>query len=218
MSKTVLSSLCPTGCELPLTRRGHERWLALLNSATELFLEKGYDAVSLDDVVNYAGGSKASIYKYFGSKEGLFTSICDYRRELFFKNICVSFDSERDDLRNFLIHTLIGFYQKITCDENAAFMRLIIEQSQRNPDLALYLHQKGPEHVQKTIAHALEQATLLGKIQCQKPYNSAMMFFGILRNIEWKILMGVPTTINNDEVVEHIEYCVDLFLNAHKVS
>lgn len=30
--------------------------------------------------------------------------------------------------------------------------------------------------------------------------------------------MGVPTTIDNDEVVEHIEYCVDLFLNAHKVS
>jgi hypothetical protein len=47
------------------------------------FLERGYDAVSLDDIVHHAGGSKASIYKYFGSKEGLFKAICDYRRELF---------------------------------------------------------------------------------------------------------------------------------------
>ena len=77
-------------CELPQTKRGHERRLALLLSATELFLERGYDAVSLDDIVHHAGVSKASIYKYFGSKEGLFKAICDYRRELFFKNICVS--------------------------------------------------------------------------------------------------------------------------------
>lgn len=33
-------------CEKPQTRRGIERRLALLLSATELFLEKGYDAVS----------------------------------------------------------------------------------------------------------------------------------------------------------------------------
>lgn len=42
-------------CEKPQTRRGIERRLALLLSATELFLEKGYDAVSLDDIVNHAG-------------------------------------------------------------------------------------------------------------------------------------------------------------------
>ncbi|AXU44207.1 HTH-type transcriptional repressor ComR [Acinetobacter baumannii] len=73
-------------CEKPQTRRGIERRLALLLSATELFLEKGYDAVSLDDIVNHAGGSKTSIYKYFGNKDGLFTAICDYRREMFFKD------------------------------------------------------------------------------------------------------------------------------------
>ncbi len=72
-------------CEKPQTRRGIERRLALLLSATELFLEKGYDAVSLDDIVNHAGGSKTSIYKYFGNKDDLFTAICDYRREMFLK-------------------------------------------------------------------------------------------------------------------------------------
>lgn len=61
-------------CEKPQTRRGIERRLALLLSATELFLEKGYDAVSLDDIVNHAGGSKTSIYKYFGNKDGLLQS------------------------------------------------------------------------------------------------------------------------------------------------
>jgi TetR/AcrR family transcriptional repressor of adeIJK operon len=79
----------------------------------------------------------------------------------FFKNICVAFNSH-EDLRSYLIQTLIGFYQKITCVENAAFMRLVIERSQSDPELALYLHERGPEYVQ-TIACALAQATQQGK-------------------------------------------------------
>ncbi len=55
----------PLTHDQPQTRRGHERCVALLESATELFLKRGFDAVSLDDIVNHAGGSKASIYKYF---------------------------------------------------------------------------------------------------------------------------------------------------------
>lgn len=72
-------------------------------------MEKGYDAVSLDDIVNHAGGSKASIYKYFGNKEGLFTAICDYRREMFFKDICIAFQPDQASLKEYLIQTLIRF-------------------------------------------------------------------------------------------------------------
>lgn len=207
-----------SNCELPSTRRGHERRLALLLRATELFLDKGYDAVSLDDIVSDAGGSKASIYRYFGNKEGLFKAICDYRRELFFKNICVAYDCKLHNLKDYLINTLLVFYEKITCDENAAFMRLLIERSQRNSELATYLHERGPEHIQKTIAHAFEQAIHQGDIQCKSPIYSATMYFGILRDIEWKIIMGVPNQIQPQEIYDYIEYCVDVFLKGHQVS
>ncbi len=90
-------------CEKPQTRRGIERRLALLLSATELFLEKGYDAVSLDDIVNHAGGSKTSIYKYFGNKDGLFTAICDYRREMFFKDIWANSNMRCDSFKSHMI-------------------------------------------------------------------------------------------------------------------
>lgn len=115
-----MTDICYLSCEQPQTRRGQERRLALLVNACDLFLERGYDAVSLDDIVNHAGGSKASIYKYFGSKEGLFTAICDYRRELFFKDICVPFVSGKTDLKSHLIQTLMRFYQHIIQPKNIA--------------------------------------------------------------------------------------------------
>ena len=50
-----ISQIETLGCDFPQTKRGHERRFALLISANDLFLERGYDAVSLDDIVNHAG-------------------------------------------------------------------------------------------------------------------------------------------------------------------
>lgn len=211
-----LAQLEPLTRDLPHTKRGHERCLALLLSANDLFLERGYDAVSLDDIVHHAGGSKASIYKYFGNKDGLFTAICDYRRELCFKNVCIPFDPEIDNFRNYLINTLLNFYHYIKTPDNTAFMRLVFEQAQRNPELALYIHEKGPKQVQLDIAHALEKADQKGVLKCENPLFSAQLYFGILRNLEWRILMGIPVNESDQENNDYIAYSVDRFLDGHQ--
>lgn len=200
----------------PQTKRGLERRLALLISATQLFLERGYDAVSLDDIVNHAGGSKASIYKYFGSKDGLFTAICDYRCEIFFKDICTQFNFEKDQLHQYLLQTLNNFHLHLIQPENAAFLRLIIEQAQRNPELSRYIMEQGPRHVQRAIENALSKAHQLGLIYCTHPNYSAQMYFGIIRDLEWHILMNAPIEKTEQEINNYIEYCVDRFLDAHQ--
>jgi len=202
-------------CEKPQTRRGIERRLALLLSATELFLDKGYDAVSLDDIVNHAGGSKASIYKYFGNKDGLFTAICDYRREMFFKDISMPFQPSQISLRNYLIQTLIRFYNHIIQPEHIAFLRLIIEQTQCNATLSKYLYEKCAQNIQNTIAQALLISHQAEEILCTSPDHSSLMYFGILRDIEWRVIMGMPLPTDEKEVIDYINYCVDIFLRGH---
>ena len=202
--------------DTPHTKRGHERCLALLLSANELFLQHGYDAVSLDDIVNHAGGSKASIYKFFGNKEGLFTAIYDYRREQCFKNICLPFEQGEDNLKSYLIHTLLNFYQYLLQPENAAFLRLVLERTQHSPELALYIHEQGPKRIQSIIACALEKAHQNGFLRCEQPMYSAQFYFGILRNLEWRILMGLSIQETEQEINEYINYCVDLFLKGHQ--
>src|SRR5690348_14786308 len=48
------------------------RGQAIINAATEVFLERGYAEASVDAIVERAGGSKATVYAMFGNKEGLF--------------------------------------------------------------------------------------------------------------------------------------------------
>lgn len=211
-----IADLEPLARDVPHTKRGHERCLALLLSANELFLQHGYDAVSLDDIVNHAGGSKASIYKYFGNKEGLFTAICDYRREQFFKDICMPFDIEKDNLRHYLIQTLLHLQIHLVLPENASFFRLIMEQTQRSTQLAQHIHEQGPKHIQNAIACILTKAHALGLITCEEPQYSAQLFFGIVRNLEWQVLMNIYVQENEQENLKYIHYCVDRFLDGHQ--
>ena len=47
----------------------------LLTAATKLFAERGFDGVSVDDIVSAAEVNKRMVYHYFGDKEGLYVAV-----------------------------------------------------------------------------------------------------------------------------------------------
>ena len=49
----------------------------ILDTAERLFIEKGYDRTSLQDIIQATGLSKGAIYHHFTSKEDIFYSVCD---------------------------------------------------------------------------------------------------------------------------------------------
>ncbi|EOE4773902.1 multidrug efflux transcriptional repressor AdeN, partial [Acinetobacter baumannii] len=96
-----------------------------------------------------------------------------------------------------------------------AFLRLVIEQTQCNATLSQYLYEKCALDVQNTIAQALLISHQSGEITCTSPDHSSLMYFGILRDIEWRMIMGMPLPPNETEVIDYINYCVDIFLKGH---
>ncbi len=49
----------------------------ILDTAERLFIEKGYDHTSLQEIIEQTGLSKGAIYHHFTSKEDIFYSVCD---------------------------------------------------------------------------------------------------------------------------------------------
>ena len=190
--------------------------MALVEAGTELFLKNGYDQVSLDDIVNHAGGSKASIYKYFGNKAGLFSAICKHRCESFLSGLQPQICCDTVDLRTYLNQILYHIYQHLTESDNVAFIRLVFEQSQRDPVLGELLYESGPKQAHKIIAEALANADARQEIDCKQPYESALFFFGIFRNIEWRLLIGLSPIESDLDIHNYIHYLVDKFLIGHK--
>lgn len=49
----------------------------ILDTAERLFIEKGYERASLQDILDETGLSKGAVYHHFASKEDIFYSVCD---------------------------------------------------------------------------------------------------------------------------------------------
>jgi len=49
--------------------------LSILEVAEQLFADRGFDAVSINDIAQQAGVSKANIFHHFKSKEGLYLAV-----------------------------------------------------------------------------------------------------------------------------------------------
>ena len=50
---------------------------AILDGAVKVFIEKGYDVSSMDEIADTAGVSKRTVYNHFESKEALFRTVVE---------------------------------------------------------------------------------------------------------------------------------------------
>lgn len=62
-------------------RKGDEKRQALLNTAEKLFCRDGYEATSVQDILDDLKLSKGGFYHHFASKEELLTALCDRRAQ-----------------------------------------------------------------------------------------------------------------------------------------
>jgi AcrR family transcriptional regulator len=67
---------------------GQERREQLLDVGRRLFAEKGFEAVSVEEIAAKAGVSKPVVYEHFGGKEGLYAVVVD--REMTYLLVAVT--------------------------------------------------------------------------------------------------------------------------------
>ncbi len=133
------------------TKRGDERCERVTAVAAQLFLERGYDGVSLDDIIAQAGGSKTNIYSRFGGKEGLFLTVVEQLCDEITSHICavdvggLSFEEGLRRLGRSLLENLLQ-------ERALALYRLVIGESRRFPALGCAWTTHGPEAFQHILA------------------------------------------------------------------
>jgi TetR/AcrR family transcriptional repressor of adeIJK operon len=201
---------------LPHTKRGTERREALLAAADELFLRHGFDGVSLDSLVAHVGGSKASIYQYFGCKKGLLVALVQRRHECFFSENSIATELGTQTLREVLLETAHKLFNAFTQPDKIAFMRLIVRESQRDPEIARIAYDLGPARGQATMAKIFTEAALRGEISCPSPYESAVIYNGFLQHIKWRLLIGLPAVEAHVDINHFFEFSIDTFLAGHQ--
>jgi AcrR family transcriptional regulator len=135
--------------------RGEVRNGKLQKVAADLFLKRGYEGVTIDNIVEMAGGSKSTVYSEFGGKCGLFISsienLCRESNEPLTKIDYSGLNLERS-LKKLSFHIL----KLITAKRSVELHRLAIGEAMNCPEVgeAWYMH--GPARTASIIQSLLE--------------------------------------------------------------
>jgi AcrR family transcriptional regulator len=78
---TTRGSATRTGRAVRRRLPAPERRETLIRAASELFAQRGYDHVSLDQVAERAGVTKVIVYRHFGSKKDLYLQLLGVHRD-----------------------------------------------------------------------------------------------------------------------------------------
>lgn len=128
-------------------------------AAATLFLERGYQGTSMDDIAARAGVSKQTIYTHFPNKEVLFQDLVlgnAGRVETFIAELQRTFDQSTDlatELRGVArLHTRF-----VIRPEVLRLRRLVIGEAGRFPGLARRYYELVPERVYQALADQFQR-------------------------------------------------------------
>jgi len=202
----------------PSVSRGEARRRAMLDAAWETVLGKGFAACTLDDIISVSGGSKSTLYTQFGDKDGLFKTVMQEKCDAFSDELDLTFESDAPPAE--MLHTFAGLLvEKVLTEESIRFMRLLQAEGQTLPSLTQDFICRGPERVDRSLAHYLSTAHQRGDLCVPDPEMSASLLLDMILG-RWTDSLKV-TLLPDNEFSAHKEHmskkakaAVDLFLAA----
>src|SRR3989440_8381038 len=184
----------------------------IVRLAAPLFLKKGYDNVSIDEIIGVVGGSKATIYAWFGGKEGLFEAVV--RQECGDVTMAIHVDAA-GSLEAQLTEIGQSFLAMVLSPPNLEFHRLMVSIGRTFPDIGRLFYETGPASAYQIVATWIARQQKAGRIVEEDPYRLAVLFLDMLigeHQLSW--LTGMPRAARRDKVNETVRIAVKVFLRG----
>ena len=190
----------------------------LLRIATDMFLEQGYDAVSVEAIVQRAGGTKTNVYKHFGGKAELFAAVVETLCGELVRSITqVELDGLEfeDALRAYgraFLRTVLG-------ERALKQHRMIVAESARFPDLGRRWIAAGPEAAYRSLAAYLAKQQAAGKLRPGSPRRLAALFLDMLTfDLHHQSLVAGASPPKPRELRRIVDDAVQIFLHGAAVK
>ena len=186
----------------------------ILNGATAVFLEKGFDAASMGEIARAAGVSKGTLYVYFDDKQALFDAIvqeaCLIHAERVFE-----FDPADHNVPGMLTKLGIAFATVMCRPEQMSAIRTVIAIADRMPDLGRQFYETGPARGAAKLAVYLDAQVAAGVLAVDDTVIAAEQFMGAVMATSFRRTLfncGAPTS---EEIAHAVGIAVRTFMAAY---
>lgn len=188
---------------------------AIVDVATEVFREHGFERASMSEICARVGGSKATLYSHFESKEELFVEVVflsfDREFEAIYRNLGDNDGDFSELLRDFGRHLL----RVVFAPEFVPFRRLISGDA-APVELRRTTFENGPKRGHDRLAAFLSDAMSTGKLRVADASVAAWQLQSLLQaELFYPILMGIKEGVSADEIEVCVRNAVDVFMRAY---
>ncbi len=194
--------------------RGIARRRSFLEAALKAFCERGYAGVNVNDIVREVGGSLATLYSQFGSKEGLFVAVLEECNARFAGALCPVADPALD-LREGLQRIGEHYLRRAMAPESRRFFRMICAASSEFPAEARECLRVGPNRVAEIVADYLRARTAAERVTFDDCGAAALAFFALVRGQhQYRATFEDDYALSDDQIAEHVGQAVRILLHG----
>lgn len=195
--------------------RGEARRRVILAAAKVVFLRRGFEAATLDEIIQRSGGSRATLYAQFGGKDGLFAAIVEDLRETITAPLSVGLEPTKPP-GAVLAAFAQRYLDRLLEADNLGLYRLVIAEAQRFPALGRRVFAAGPAAAAATLAAYLQAETQRGRLAVRRPDMTARLFLEMIKgDLHTRALFGVGPAPRPEEIRRLVREAVRSFLDGN---
>jgi AcrR family transcriptional regulator len=188
---------------------------AILEIASQVFQEMGYERTSMDEIAARLGGSKVTLYGYFPSKQELFLEVASYTGARHIGPALDELVPGSDDLPRVLRRFGEKFLTFICSPEALGTYRMVVAQAGQS-DIGRRFFELGPKRGEETVAAFLQSEMDAGRLKKADASVAAMHLMALLGSeTTHRVLMGVMTTTTRQQIKQFVERAVAAFMAAY---
>ncbi|MFI5013305.1 MAG: TetR/AcrR family transcriptional regulator [Hyphomicrobiales bacterium] len=192
---------------------------AILDAATEVFLQKGYLATSMDEIAALAAVSKQTVYKNFPGKETLFVEIVSSVTNRASGRVHSEMPdlAEGEDIAEYLRRYAYRQLTVVLTPRVMQLRRLVIGEVGRFPELARALFDGGPRRAMAAMAVLFERLADRGLLAIDDPAVAASQFNWLIMGepLNRAMLLGDEAVPKPAELRRHAAAGVRVFLASY---
>ncbi|MEQ6289394.1 TetR/AcrR family transcriptional regulator [Vogesella sp. GCM10023246] len=187
---------------------------AIVEAAAAVFIERGFEATSMAEIASRAGGSKATLYSYFPSKEELFLMVMKFlaeeRMQQAFARLVPS-----DDLAGALQAFGENFLLNVLSPELAALRGIVLGEGRRS-GMGRLFYDNGPARGWQMVADFLAGEMAAGRLRQARPWTAAMHLIGLLEaEYQEQIIVGITELPPVEQIRASVAEAIKVFLAGY---
>ncbi len=198
--------------------RDVEKNSAIIDAASRLFLENGFDGTSMDEVAKRAGVSKQTVYSHFSSKEQLFGESIHITIEKYFPDQALQ-EVRSHTLEADLTAVSMRFADLLMSQDAMAMHRVLVSAAPRGPELAKIFWEAGPAEMIVKLSDFLKYWVDKGELEIDDLEKAGARLISLLKGkLHFEMEIGLRDSVSDDVLKEHVIDVVKSFIKLYSKS